>query len=314
LTRREQILAYGALIVVCVLWGTTYLAIRVAVRTIPDAWMSAFRFIIAGSILAAILKLRGEKFPPVSEWKHIAFVGICLVGLGNWLLVWAEKTVPSGPAALMLAVLPFYMIFLDPFSRRLARNSEPSDKHGIKMYIGLILGFGGVALLVLPELQQHWSGSYSKGVIVLQFACVAWTIGSLYSKYKPVQCSPLVNASLQMIFGGIFLLFLAWFKGDFSRVVFRTDTLLAFLYLIIFGAMIGYAAYAYALNKLPASVVSIYAYVNPVIAVWLGWLILHEQVTILTIMATAIILFGVWLVRGQNAKKTPASGIEKDAA
>jgi drug/metabolite transporter (DMT)-like permease len=205
------------------------------------------------------------------------------------------------------------MIFLDPFSRRLARNSEPSDKHGIKTYIGLILGFGGVALLVLPELQQHWSGSYSKGVIVLQFACAAWTIGSLYSKYKPVQCSPLVNASLQMIFGGIFLLFLAWFKGDFSRVVFRTDTLLAFLYLIIFGAMIGYAAYAYALNKLPASVVSIYAYVNPVIAVWLGWLILHEQVTMLTIMATTIILFGVWLVRGQSSKKTPAS-VEKDAA
>ncbi|HEY7161803.1 MAG TPA: EamA family transporter, partial [Acidobacteriota bacterium] len=291
-----------------------YLAIRVAVRTIPDAWMSSTRFIIAGSLLAAILRFRGEKFPPISEWKHIAFVGICLVGLGNWLLVWAEKTVPSGPAALMLAVLPFYTIFLDRISRRLARNSEPSEKHGIKTYIGLIVGFGGVALLVLPELQKHLSGGYLKGVLVLQFACTAWTIGSLYSKYKPVHCSPLVNASLQMIFGGIFLLFLAWFKGDFSRVVFRTDTLIAFLYLIVFGAMIGYAAYAYALNKLPASVVSIYAYINPVIAVWLGWLILHEQVTILTIMATIIILFGVWLVRGNYIKKTPVSGIKEDAA
>ncbi len=314
MTRREKILAYGALIVVCTVWGTTYLAIRVAVRTIPDAWMSSIRFIIAGSLLATILRLRGEKFPPVSEWKHIAFVGICLIGLGNWMLVWAEKTVPSGPAALMLAVLPFYMIFFDPLIRRLAGNSEPSDKHGIKTYIGLIIGFGGVALLVLPELQQHWSRQYFKGVLVLQFANVAWTIGSLYSKYKPIQCSPLVNASLQMIFGGIFLLFLAWFKGDFSRVVFRTDTLLAFLYLIIFGAMIGYGVYAYALNKLPTSVVSIYAYVNPVIAVWLGWLILHEEVTILTIIATTIILFGVWLVRGQGVKKTPASEIEKGAA
>jgi drug/metabolite transporter (DMT)-like permease len=312
-SKRERALAYGALIVVCILWGTTYLAIRVAVRTIPDAWMSAIRFIIAGSVLATILKLRGYKFPPVSDWKHIAFVGICLVGLGNWLLVWAEKTVPSGPAALMLAVLPFYMIFLDPLGRRLAKNSEPSEKHGRKTYIGLIIGFCGVGLLVLPELQNHLSGGYAMGVLVLQFACAAWTIGSLYSKYKPVACSPLVNASLQMIFGGIFLLFVAWFKGDFSRVVFRTDTLLAFLYLIVFGAMVGYAAYAYALNKLPASVVSIYAYVNPVIAVWLGWLILHEQVTILTIIATAIILFGVWLVRGQNIKKTPAS-VEKDAA
>jgi drug/metabolite transporter (DMT)-like permease len=311
--KREKILAYGALIVVCILWGTTYLAIRVAVRTIPDAWMSASRFIIAGSILAAILKFRGEKFPPFSDWKSIAFVGICLVGLGNWLLVWAEKTVPSGPAALMLAVLPFYMLFLDPLGRRLARNSEPSEKHGIKTYLGLIIGFCGVGLLLLPELRQHVSGAYVKGVLVLQFACAAWTIGSLFSKYKTVQCSPLMNASFQMIFGGIFLLFIAWFKGDFSRVVFRTDTLLAFLYLITFGAIIGYAAYAYALNKLPASLVSIYAYVNPVIAVWLGWLILHEQVTIFTIMATAIILFGVWMVRGPSSKKVPAS-VEKDAA
>src|SRR5262245_32686251 len=177
LTRREQILAYGALIVVCILWGTTYLAIRVAVRTIPDAWMSAIRFIIAGSVLAGILGLRGHKFPPVSEWKHIAFVGICLVGLGNWLLVWSEKTVPSGPAALILAVLPFYMIFLDPIVRRLAGNSESSDKHGIITYIGLIIGFGGVALLMLPELQQRWTGQYVKGVLVLQIACIAWTIG-----------------------------------------------------------------------------------------------------------------------------------------
>lgn len=314
MSKRERILAYGALIVVCVLWGTTYLAIRVAVRTIPDAWMSATRFILAGSILAAILKLRGHRFPPVSDWKHIAFVGICLVGLGNWLLVWAEKTVPSGPAALVLAVLPFYMLFLDPLGRRLARNFEGSEKHGTKTYVGLIIGFCGVGLLVLPELQHHVNGGFIKGVLVLQFGCAAWTIGSLYSKYKPINAGPLVNASLQMIFGGIFLLFLAWFKGDFSRVVFRTDTFFAFLYLIIFGAIIGYAAYAYALNKLPASLVSIYAYVNPVIAVWLGWLILHEQVTVLTIMATAIILFGVWMVRGQNSKKLTSSGVEKDAA
>jgi drug/metabolite transporter (DMT)-like permease len=312
-SKKERILAYGALFVVCVLWGTTYLAIRVAVRTIPDAWMSSTRFILAGSILAGILKLRGHKFPPVSDWKHIAFVGICLVGLGNWLLVWAEKTVPSGPAALVLAVLPFYMIFLDSFARKLAGNFGKSQKPGIKTYVGLIIGFCGVGLLLLPELQHHVSGGYLKGVLVLQFGCIAWTIGSLYSKYKPIDCGPLVNASLQMIFGGIFLFFLAWFKGDFSRVVFRTDTLLAYLYLIIFGAIIGYAAYAYALNKLPASLVSIYAYVNPVIAVWLGWLILHEQVTILTIMATAIILFGVWMVRGQNGKKVTAT-VEKDAA
>jgi len=309
--RKEQILAYGALIVVCILWGTTYLAIRVAVRTLPDAWMSGIRFIIAGSILAAILRFRGHSFPPVSEWKHIAFVGICLVGFGNWLLVWAEKTVPSGPASLMLAVLPFYMIFLDSFCRRLAGNTEPTEKLGITTYLGLIIGFGGIALLVLPELKQNWTPGYFKGAVVLQLACASWAIGSLYSKYKPIQSGPLANASLQMIFGGIFLTILAWFKGDFSRIVFRTDTLIAFLYLIIFGAMIGYVCYIYALSKLPDSAVSIYASVNPVIAVWLGWLILKEQVTIMTMIATAIILFGVWLVRPAHKRRGKAFAVAR---
>ena len=298
---------------VCLLWGTTYLAIRVAIRTLPDAWMAGIRFLVAGSILAAILYFRGEKFPPVSQWKHLIFVGICLIGLGNWLVVWAEKIVPSGPAALMVATLPFYMVFFDSFVRRIARNTEPKEVTGTRTYLGLIIGFGGVVLLVLPQLNQGWSSGFLFGVIMLQIASAAWGIGSLYSKYRPVDSGPLVNASLQMIFGGIFLTILALFKGDFSNVSFRADTLIAFIYLIVFGALIGYVCYIYALSKLPSSLVSVYAYINPVIAVWLGWLILKEEVTLTTILATAIILCGVWLVRSKP-KDQKLANLEKDAA
>jgi drug/metabolite transporter (DMT)-like permease len=301
MTRKEQILAYGSLIAVCIFWGTTYLAIRVTVRTLPDAWMSGMRFITAGSILAAVLYFRGHKFPPVSQWKHLILVGICLVGLGNWLVVWAEKTVPSGPAAVLVATLPFYMVFLDSFVRRFAGDKESHQKPGVRIYLGLITGFTGVILLVLPQLKQGWNSDFLFGVIILQLAEIAWGFGSLYSKYRPLDSGPLVNASLQMIFGGIFCAILAFFKGDFSHVYFRTDTLIAFIYLIVVGSLIAYVCYIYALSKLPGSVVSVYAYINPVIAVWLGWLILNEEVTILTLIATMVILCGVWLVEKDAA-------------
>jgi drug/metabolite transporter (DMT)-like permease len=313
MNRREKILAYGSLIVVCIFWGTTYLAIRVTVRTLPDAWMAATRFLIAGSILAGVLYFRGHKFPPVTQWKHLIFTGICLIGFGNWLVVWAEKTVPSGPAALMVATLPFYMVFLDSFVRRIVGNSEKGDAKGLRTYFGLIIGFLGVVLLVLPELQKQLSSEFLVGALVLQFASATWGVGSLYSKYRPVDSGPLVNAALQMIFGGIFLIFIAWFKGDFSHVYFRTDTLIAFLYLIIFGALVAYVCYIYALSKLPSSLVAIYAYINPVIAVWLGWLILKERVSSTTLIATTVILCGVWLVRSERGRRETSKSAKSAA-
>ncbi|HSE41142.1 MAG TPA: EamA family transporter [Acidobacteriota bacterium] len=311
--RSEKFLAYASLAVVCLIWGTTYLAIRVTVRTLPDAWMAGIRFLTAGSILAAVLYFTGHKFPPVSQWKHLIFIGICLIGLGNWLVVWAEKVVPSGPAALMVATLPFYMVFLDPVIRRFARNNSAHEHRNWKTYLGLVIGFAGVILLILPEMNGRIGSGFLLGAIVLQFASAAWAVGSLYSKYRPLDSGPLVNASLQMIFGGIILTIFAWIKGDFAHVYFRTDTLIAFLYLIIFGALLCYVCYIYALSRLSSSIVSIYAYINPVIAVWLGWLILKENVTFLTIIATAIILCGVWLVR-KSSQPEKAASFEEHAA
>lgn len=300
--RKELLLAYAAWAVVCVVWGTTYLGIRVAVRTLPDAWMSGTRFLLAGTLLTIYFRIRGEPFPPAKQMGHIVLIGIALVGIGNWLLVWAEKTIPSGLAALMIAMTPFWMA-----------GVESAVKHGehwnLSKIAGLILGFAGVVLLMMPNLNKGWNRTFLTGVLMLQAASIAWSIGSVYSKYVKLDTKPIVSAALQMMFGGALLLIVAAFKGDFHSVHWNKSGLISFVYLTIFGAMLGYACFIYALAKLPSSLVSLYAYINPVIAVWLGWVILNEDVSRVTLVATAVILAGMWLVR----RKSPAASGEKEA-
>jgi drug/metabolite transporter (DMT)-like permease len=300
--RKELLLAYAAWAVVCVVWGTTYLAIRVAVRTLPDAWMSGTRFLLAGALLTIYFRIRGEAFPPAKQMGHIVLIGIALVGTGNWLLVWAEKTIPSGLAALLIAMTPFWMA-----------GVESAVKHGerwnLSKIAGLILGFAGVVLLMMPNLNKGWNRTFLTGVVVLQAASISWSIGSVYSKYVKLDTKPIVSAALQMMFGGALLLILAALKGDFHSVHWDKNGLISFIYLTIFGAMLGYACYMYALAKLPSSLVSLYAYINPVIAVWLGWVILSEDVTRSTLVATAVILAGMWLVK----RKSPGAHGGKEA-
>jgi drug/metabolite transporter (DMT)-like permease len=296
--QKKKFLAYAAWITICLVWGTTYLAIRIAVRTLPDAWMSGTRFLLAGTLLAIFLRIRGEGFPPWKQMGHVAFMAIALVGIGNWLVVWAEKVIPSGIAALMIAMTPFWMAGMEsvlPYGERWNRSKV----------IGLILGFAGVIFLMLPKLGEGWNSAFFFGIVALQIAAISWSVGSLYSKYRKIDASPLVSASLQMMVGGAFLLIIAYFKGDFQSVRWDRNGFLAFAYLVIFGAMIGYACYIYALANLPSSLVSLYAYINPAIAVWLGWLILDEEVSWFTVVATAVILSGIWLVR-----RKPSQGYE----
>lgn len=301
MTRRERILAYGAWAAVCLIWGTTYLAIRVAVRTLPDAWMAGVRFTVAGGLLLLILLFRGSKLPPLKQWPHLAVMGISLLGIGNWMVVWAEKTVPSGPTALLIAVTPFWIMILERlFRKRIEVNGMTVERWNLSRLLGLLLGFAGVFLLTLPDLSGDWSSGYLFGVALIQIGCLSWAIGTLYSKYVKLDSTPMVSASLQMLLGGIFLLIIAFFKGDFQNVRWETSSAIAFVYLITFGAMVAFAAFTYSLSKLPSSFVSLYAYINPVIAVWLGWLILKEEITHVTLLATAVILCGSWLMRHRS--------------
>lgn len=293
MNRQEAFKAYGAWLTVCLIWSTTYLAIRIAVPSIPPAVMSGVRFTLAGSLLLLILKWRGASIPPPRRWGHLAVIAVALIGLGNWLVVWAEKVIPSGPTALLVSATPFWIVGFESLYGK-------GDRIGMRKVAGLVVGFAGVAVLVLPELGHDWSFSNLKGILVLQFASAAWAFGSLYSKYHPSQADPLVSAAIEMLIGGLLLLTIAVVDGEFPLVRWDPRGFAAFLYLVVFGAMLAFSCYIYALAHLPSSTVSLYSFINPAAAVWLGWLILNEKVGWNTVVATVIIISGIWLVKPQK--------------
>jgi drug/metabolite transporter (DMT)-like permease len=277
---------------VCLVWGTTYLAIAVALETLPPLSMAGFRFIVAGSVLAAVLKFRGERMPPPSAWSRLALLGFLMLGFGNGGLVWAERTIPSGFAALLVATTPFWMVGFDavlPGSERLTR----------RRVFGLIVGFIGVAMLVWPEIETPRAGrGFLEGVVAAQLACVGWALGSSYARRRSQDENVLVTAAFEMIFGGVFLLAGGVLRQEWRDVAVTARTFSAWLYLVLFGGIAGFSAYAYALKHLPVSTVSLYAYVNPLIAVALGTLVLDEPFSSRMAVAAAVVLGGMWMVRG----------------
>ena len=300
--------AYLAWLSVCVIWGTTYLAIRVALETIPPALVGAFRYLAAGGALALILRVRGVHLPSVVHWKGLVLLGLLMIGLGNGGVIWAEQWVPSGMAAVVIATSPFWMIGIEA-----ALGGERVTSHGI---LGLALGFLGILLLVWPELTAggDLGRQFMLGLIALQIAEVGWALGSSYSKRHAREENALGASALQMIFGGLIMLAAALVRGEFAVLTFTWRTLAAELYLIVFGSLIGYSAYVYALKHLPVSTVSLYAYVNPVIAVILGTLLLGEPFGWRVVAASAAVLGGIAVVRFRGTAGVMARATKRRAA
>jgi len=290
--------AYFAFVVVCVVWGTTYLAIRIALETIPPLLMAAVRWIVAGSILAAALKLRGERLPRPAAWPALGLLGVLLLGFGNGGVVWAEQTVSRGLAAVLVAACPFWMVGIDVVLLG-------GEKLNARRMVGLILGFLGIVMLVWPEIRVGESGrSFLQGVLACQIACAGWAAGSLYARKRghthAKDENVLATAAFEMLFGGIALLLAGLLRHEAAGLVFSTRSAGALLYLIFFGAIGGFTAYAYALKHLPVAIVSLYAYVNPIIAVVLGTLILKEPFSARMAAAGAVVLIGMALVRAEG--------------
>jgi drug/metabolite transporter (DMT)-like permease len=283
--------AYLAWLSVCLIWGTTYLAIRVALETIPPALLGALRYLAAGIALAVILRLRGERLPAFRHWSGLALLGFLMIGLGNGGVIWAEQWVPSGIAAVVVAASPFWMTGLEA-----AIGGERLTVRGV---FGLVLGFCGILLLVWPELTAggELGRQFAVGVIALQVACVGWSLGSSYSRRHAREENALGGAAVQMILGGLFMAAAATVRGEWAELSFTARTLAAELYLIVFGSLVGYSAYVYALKHLPVSTVSLYAYVNPLIAVVLGTLVLGEPFGLRVVIAAAVVFAGVAVVR-----------------
>jgi drug/metabolite transporter (DMT)-like permease len=272
------------------LWGTTYLAIRVALETIPPLVMAGFRWTVAGSIIISVLKIRGERIPPASHWPALTLLGILLMGFGNGCVVWAEQTIPSGLTAVLVAAVPFWMVGVEWFMA----ESDPVSRRRV---VGLLIGFSGIVLLVWPELQLGAGRSFFFGVVATQMACLGWAIGSSYSRRRHADENVLAAAALQMLFGGLCLFAAGLVRGEWAMLAFSPRSASALVYLIVAGSIAGFSAYAYALKYLPVATVSLYAYVNPVIAMALGTLILDEPLSPRIVLAGGVVLVGMALVR-----------------
>ncbi len=294
------LLAFAAIYLI---WGSTYLAIRFAVETIPPFLMLAARFGLAGLLLYAWLRLRGRSRPPAREWLgSLAVGGLLLVG-GTGAVAWAEQWIPSGLAALIVAIVPVWMVLLD-WLRPNGRRPGPA------VVAGLMLGLGGVALLVGPVELAGGGRMQFLGSAAVVLGTISWATGSVFGARFPVPAAPRMAAALQMIMGGALLLAIGTARGEWSRLdpaAVSMRSLGALAYLLVFGSLVAFAAYVFLLRVTTPARVGSYAYVNPVVAVFLGWALAGEPVTGRTILAAAVILTGVAMIVSRRPSRRVAS-------
>jgi drug/metabolite transporter (DMT)-like permease len=279
-----------AFFAVYVCWGLTYLAMRVAVVNIPPHLLSGSRFVVAGLVLYAWARLSGEAAPTARQWRAAVLIGGFLLLGGNASVAWAEERVPSGLAAVLIAVAPIWMVGLE-----WARGGTRPTK---RVITGLLLGLLGVGLLVSSRASVG-SRLDPRGAAILILASASWAWGSVISKSAPLPKSQFLATSMEMIGGGLLLLLTAGVAGQFAQFQparVSGSAALAWGYLVIFGSLVGFTAYIWLLGVTSIAKAGTYAYVNPVVAVLMGWAILHEQVTCRMLLAAAVILVGVALV------------------
>lgn len=275
------------------IWGTTYLGIRICLETMPPALMGGLRWLAAGTLLAAIELVRGHRLPARQSWPGLAIAGLLFVVGGNGLVVWAEQWVPSGLTAVLLATLPFWMVGIEAV---LPDGERPRGW----TWLGLAIGFTGIVALVWPDLaaEGRTGARFLWGVVGLQLACVTWALGSAYERRRGGQQDhTLGGAAVQMLFGGATLTLFGLLAGEGPDLWFSARSVSAFAYLVVFGSLVGYSSYLYTLKHLPVSTVSLYSYVNPIIAVVLGVLIAGEAFGGRSATASAVVLIGVAVVR-----------------
>lgn len=293
-----------ALAAVYLVWGSTYLAIRFAVETLPPFLMAGTRFLVAGSLLYGWRRAAGFPRPTVAQWRAAAVVGGLMLLGGNGGVVWAEQWVESGTAALMVASVPLWMVLLD-WARPGGRAPRPA------VWAGIAVGLVGVALLFgAPTVDAR----YTAGWVVLLLASIAWAAGSLYSR-SAVLPAPLLATGMQMLAGGALLVLAGIGTGELAGVDptrFSARSILALGYLIVFGSLIGYTAYVWLLRVTAPALASTYAYVNPVVAVFLGWLLAGERITPRIVLASLVIVGGVALITTARARR-PGRTLGRDA-
>ena len=285
---RHGPLPWLALFTVYLVWGSTYLAIRVVVRELPPFAAAGMRFLAAGLVMAVAACVKDDARPSGRQLVDYALIGVLLLGFGNGLVMWSEQQIPSGIAALLVATVPLFMTLLDG----LRRGGQPWT---VRAWAGTLLGLAGVVLVARPEggvARQHWGG-----IAALQLATFSWAVGSLWSQATPRRLPVFTAAAIEMLAGAVALGIESRLAGeDLARMGAASPTAWSALaYLVVFGSLVAFTAFAYCLHELPASTVGTYAYVNPVVAVVLGALLLHEPVSLGLLVGAAMILAAVLL-------------------
>jgi len=301
LAKHPKALVLAAFAAVYLIWGSTYLAILLAIKTIPPFLMAGSRFLIAGLILLVWALIKGEQIPDKKSVLKISLAGILMLAFGNALLAWVEQYLPSGLAAILVATVPLWFVLLDKRQWKYHFSNK-------QIVIGLVVGFAGVILLFAGKSSADLFDSKMKiiSLFVLLVGTIGWTIGSLYSKYQKIKGSTLMKVAIQMIAASV-VIFIGGFsfneQKSFAINNVSWESIGALAYLIVMGSLVGYMAYIWLLSIRPASLVGTYAYVNPVVAVFLGWLIADEHVNIQKIIGLSIVILGLVIVNMSKEKK-----------
>ena len=296
-----RLLVVAAFAAVYIFWGSTYIAIAIAIESTPPFLMAGLRFFAAGAILYMWCLARGQRTPGMASIGRSALAGILMLFCGTTALIWAEQYLPAGLCSIVVAATPFWFVILD-------RKNWKTNFSNRLITGGIALGLAGIVMLSLSRGSINLAHNRNQftSFLVLTGGTVLWSVGSLYSKYSATSGSTSIKASFQMMAAGLFALLISVVSGEYGRFSWNQVTLHsveAMLYLVTFGSLVGYIAYVWLLDVRPPAIVGTYAYVNPAIALFLGWLILHEHFRVTQLFSLAIILGGVLLINFSKYRK-----------
>ncbi|HZI53348.1 MAG TPA: EamA family transporter [Chitinophagaceae bacterium] len=288
--------AYIALGLVSFFWGTTYIAARIGTQEMPGLFVAGIRQLLSGSILVGFFLLRGYQLPEWKVLKRISVQGIFLICISNGLLTWSLEYITGGLAAIIAALVPLFVVMFTVWLSKCAKITR-------WMFVGLVVGFLGVLTIFYDYLGQMQNKSFLFGVGLALVSTLSWSFGTVYTAKQKPPIDILFSVGLQMLIAGILILIVCRITGKYvNPSTAGMDSWIAIFYLVVFGSLVAYSAYVFAISKLPATQVSIYAYINPVVAVVLGWLLLSEKMNSNMILGTLITLGGVYLVNHEFKK------------
>ena len=295
--KKEAQKGYVALVIVSLFWGTTYVASKIGNTYMPAIFLAGIRQFFTGLIMVTFFLFKKYHFPSRDNLKKIFFQGMLLLFIGNGLLTWSLEFISSGLAAVIAALVPLFIALFSTFFSKSAKVS-------VWMFAGLVTGLTGVCFIFYDYLGQTGNRSFMTGTFMILFSVLSWSFGSVYASRQKLSVNILFSVGIQMFISGAMLLLVCFISGKYLTLTNLPGSgWYVLLYLIVIGSLLSYSAYVFAISNLPPMLVSVYAYINPVVAIFLGWILLEEKMSVHMLPGTLIILYGVYLVTREANKQ-----------